>query len=358
VARVDAFLELAVRQKASDLHLVSGNPPRLRLDGEIHPIKYRELTPQETHDLVHQIMPERARVTLERAGNVDFAYVVPSIARFRVNVFQHLKGLGAVFRTIDNVVRSLQDLHMPPALQPLCRQSNGLILVTGPTGSGKTTTLAAMIEFINESHKGHILTVEDPIEYIHSNKGCLISQREVGSHTDTFADAVHSALREDPDVILVGEMRDLETVHMAMTAAETGVLVLGTLHTISAASTIDRIINVFAPGEQPYIRTMLSTSLRAVVCQRLLRRADGKGRVAAVEVMINNQAVANIIREGQTEQLDNVIQSGAMQGMQTLDGALRRLLDEGLINGEEAYRTARSKGYFKQYAAEYDENCP
>lgn len=349
MARVNSFLELVVQQNGSDLHLVSGNPPRLRLHGEIHPIKYRQLTVDETTDLIFEVMPERTRRQLETRGNVDFAYMVPGLARFRVNAFKHLDGVGAVFRTVQHNVRAFDELGLPDVIKHLVRQPKGLILVTGPTGSGKTTTLAAMIDFINRERKGHIITIEDPIEYMHENDRCLVSQREVGTHTDSFADALRSSLREDPDVILVGEMRDLETIHLAVTAAEMGVLVLGTLHTNGASATVERVVNVFPAGDGPYIRTMLSTSLCGVISQQLVRRADNSGRIAAVEVMINNPAVANIIREGQADQLDNIIQSGGMQGMQTLDGALRKLLDERVINGTEACRVARNKQFFEQY---------
>lgn len=347
--RIDAFLDLLVKQHGSDLHLVAGNVPRLRLLGDIYPVKYRELSADETHDLLYEIMPERERAVFEAANGVDFAYDLGGDARFRVNVFRHLDGMGAVFRLIPAEVKSIEELDLPAVLFTLIRQRKGLVLVTGPTGSGKSTTLAAMIDAINRERKGHIITIEDPVEFLHHNKGCLISQREIGSHTDSFADALHSALREDPDVILVGEMRDLETISLAVTAAEMGILVLATLHTNSAAAAIDRIINVFPPGEEPYIRTMLSTSLCGVVAQQLVRNTDGKGRRAVVEVMINNSAAANVIREGKTEQLENIIQSGALQGMQTLDTALRRLLDAKLISGDDAYAIARNKGSFETY---------
>lgn len=349
MARVNSFLELVVQQNGSDLHLVSGNPPRMRLYGEIHPIKYRELTVEETTKLLYEIMPERTRRQLESRGNVDFAYMVYDLARFRVNAFQHLGGVGAVFRTVQQKIQTLDELELPPVLKQLVRQPKGLILVTGPTGSGKSTTLAAMIDFINAQNKGHIITIEDPVEYMHDNKRCLVSQREVGTHTGSFAEALRSALREDPDVILVGEMRDLETIHLAVTAAEMGILVLGTLHTNGASATVERIVNAFPAGDGPYIRAMLSTSLSGILSQQLVRRADNRGRIAAMEVLINNPAVANIVREGQPEQLDNVIQSGAMQGMQALDHALRKLLDARTITGTEAYRVARNKRAFEQY---------
>ena len=355
MSRVDAFLELLIKQKGSDLHLVSGNPPRIRLYGEIHPIKYRELTEDETKDLLFEIMPDRVRTIFEEKGGVDFGYELAGASRFRVNAFRHLDGTGAVFRAIPEQIVTLDELRMPSVLKALSRQRKGLILVSGPTGSGKSTTLAAMIDFINTERKGHIITIEDPVEHVHKHKGCLISQREVGDHTDGFASALRSALREDPDVILVGEMRDLETISLAVTAAEMGILILATLHTNGAAAAIDRVINVFPPGEEPYIRSMLSTSLCGVISQQLVKTADNRGRLAAVETLINNSAASNIIREGKTEQLETVIQGGALQGMQSIDMALRRLLDEKMITGEEAYRKARLKTNFEQYR-EQDES--
>lgn len=349
MARVDAFLDLLIKQSGSDLHLVSGNAPRIRLLGEIHPVKYRELTSQETQQLLYEIMPTHIRATFEKQGGVDFAYEISNRSRFRVNIFQHLDGIGAVFRQIPTRVPTLESLKLPATVKNLIRLRKGLILVTGPTGSGKTTTLSAMINQINHDRHGHIITIEDPIEYVHQNNQCLISQRELGLHTDSFSDALHSALREDPDVILVGEMRDLETISMAVTAAEMGILVLATLHTNGAATTVDRIINAFPPSDEPYIRTMLSTSLCGIISQQLLRTADSKDRIPAVEVLINNSAVANIIREGKIEQLENVIQGGALQGMQAMDTVLRRYLDEKTITGNEAYRVARNKSGFEQY---------
>jgi twitching motility protein PilT len=344
--RIDTFLELLVKQDGSDLHLSSGNPPRLRLYGELFAIKYRELTYEETMDLLFSIMPDEARQTFEERHNVDFAYAIPDLARFRVNVFRHLYGLGAVLRVIPIEVKTLEDLKFPPVLKTLCRIKKGLILVTGPTGSGKSTTLAAMVDFINRDRKGHIVTIEDPVEFVHTNKNCLISQREVGPHTPSFAAALHSALREDPDAILVGELRDLETISLAVTAAETGILVLGTLHTNGAAATVDRVINVFPAGDQSRIRTMLSTSLGGIVSQQLVRRADGKGRLAALEILLSTPAVANIIREGKAEQIPNVIQSNASLGMQSLDSALRGLVEAKRITGDEAYHKAIDKKAF------------
>ena len=352
MSRIDAFLELLVRQQGSDLHLISGNRPHVRLFGEIMPVKYRELTVEETRELVEEIMPQPLIARLKEHGNVDFAYEVPDLSRFRVNVFHHVNGIGAVFRGIPSRVQTLDELGFPPVLRQLARSRKGLYLVTGPTGSGKSTTLAAVVDFLNSERQGHIITIEDPIEFVHSNRNCLVSQREVGHHTKSFAAALRSTLREDPNVILVGEMRDLETIHLAVTAAEMGILVLGTLHTNGAAATVDRIINVFPPGEEPYIRTMLSTSLVGIVSQQLVRTSDNRGRTAALEIMTMNAAVANIIREGKTDQLDNVIQSGGLQGMQSIDTALRRLMDAKVITGDEAYLKARNKANFERYREE------
>lgn len=347
--RIDSFLELVVKQNASDLHLVSGNPPRMRLLGEVQPVRYRSLTPQETWDLILEVMPAQKKDHFERKGNVDFAYHVHDSARFRVNVFRHFDGIGAVFRVIPDKILTLDELRMPPVLKSLARRRRGLVLVTGPTGSGKSTTLSAMIDHINSERKGHILTIEDPIEAVHRNKGCLVSQREVGSHVKSFAQALRSALREDPDIILVGEMRDYETISLAVTAAEVGILVFGTLHTTTATAAVERIINVFPAGEESYIRTTLSTSLCGIISQQLLRRANGKGRIAAAEILINNSAASNIIRSGKADQLMSVIQAGAMQGMQSLDHALRKMLDAKLITGRDAYAKAIDKGQFEQF---------
>lgn len=352
--RIDTFLELVVKQNGSDLHIVAGNPPRLRLNGETHTIKYRNLTTNETRELLFEIMSDEQRKYFLDTGGVDFSYNIPGLSRFRVNVFEHLNGSGAAFRAIPTQIQTLQQLGLPPILKNLARQRKGLLLVTGATGSGKSTTLAALIDFINNERNGHVITIEDPIEFIHKNNKCLISQREIGSHTATFSDALRSALREDPDIILVGEMRDLETIHLALTAAEMGILVMATLHTASAATSIERIINVFPPGEEPYVRTMLSTSLVGIISQQLVRRADNRGRIAAIEIMLNNSAVSNLIREGKTEQLESVIQSGGMQGMQQMDIALRRLVESKQITGEEAFMNARNKVDFEHMRDELD----
>ena len=344
--RINTFLELVVNQKGSDLHLLSGQPPRIRLYGDLIPIKYRELSVDETTVLLSETMTDEVRRSFETHYSLDFAYEAPGLARFRVNAFRHLHGLGAVFRAIPNAIRPLEALGGPPVLSTLCWEKNGLLLVTGPTGSGKSTTLAAMIDCINRSRRGHIITIEDPVEFVHQRQGCLISHREVGVHTHSFAAALHSALREDPDVILVGELRDLETMSLAVTAAETGLLVFATLHTNGAASTIDRVINVFPASEQPRIRAMLSTSLRGVISQQLVRRADGRGQVIACEVLINNPAIANLIREGKTHQITGVLERSALLGMQSLDNALRGLLDAQLITPQEAYQRAIHKETF------------
>jgi twitching motility protein PilT len=353
--RINSFLELVIKQNGSDLHLVSGNPPRMRLQGDIYPIKYRELDPDETLELLVQIMPAHKRKEFENGMSIDFTYEVSSLSRFRVNVFRHIKGVGAVFRIIPNEIKSLDDLKLPPVIKTLCRQNKGLVLVTGPTGSGKTTTLAAMVDYINNGRKAHIITIEDPIEYAHRNKMSLVSQREVGTHSTSFISALRSALREDPNVILVGELRDYETISMAVTAAEMGILIIGTLHTNSAATTIERIINVFPPGDEPFIRTMLSTSICGIISQQLIRLTGGRDRMAVAEIMLMNTAISNIIRQGHPDQINNVIQSGSLQGMQSFDNALRKLLDENLISGVDAYKKCRHKEDFEQYKLLQDE---
>ncbi|HEY5719522.1 MAG TPA: type IV pilus twitching motility protein PilT [Gammaproteobacteria bacterium] len=349
-SRIDAFLELVAKQGGSDLHLVAGNPPRLRLYGDVIAIKYRELSSAETESFLYEIMPESLHAEFERRNGLDFAYSVPDLARFRVNVFRHLGGMGAVFRVVPHRVPELGQLGLPPAVPAFCRHKQGLVLVTGPTGAGKSTTLAAMIGHLNANLRGHVITVEDPIEFLHTRDQCLISQREIGFHTPSFPAALRSALREDPDVIMIGELRDYESISLALTAAETGVLVFATLHTSDAASTVDRLINAFPAAEQPRVRLMLASSLVGVISQQLVRRSDGRGRVAAIEVLVNNPAAANLIREGKPEQLANVIQSGGLQGMQSMDTALRRLLDARLVDGAAVYRLAANKQAFQQHA--------
>ena len=352
--RIHTFLDMVLKQGGSDLHIVAGNPPRIRLHGVAYTVQYRELTADDVYDLIFDLIPTHCLAEFKEKGNTDFSLEYEDKARFRINVFQHIAGLGAVFRVIPTNVSTLNQLGLPPVLKNLTRHRKGLILVTGPTGSGKSTTLAAMIDFINTERRGHVITIEDPVEYIYKAKQCLFSQREVGTHTPNFSRALMSALREDPDVILVGEMRDQETIHLALTAAEMGILVMATLHTNGAAASVDRIINAFPPGEEPYIRTMLSTSLIGAIAQQLVRRTDNKGRLPAIEILINNTAVSNLIREGKIDQIENVIQSGGMVGMQRMDTALMRLLDANLITPEEAYFKARNKADFEHLIADVE----
>jgi twitching motility protein PilT len=346
MARIDTFLKLVVVQDGSDLHLISGSPPRIRIHGEMETVKYRQLTQDETTDLLLDVMPAGARKIFDEDGQTDFAYEVPDLARFRVNVFQHAHGVGGVLRVVPHKILSLEDLDLPPVLQTFCRLRSGFVLVTGPTGSGKSTTLGAMVDHINRSRGAHIITIENPIEFVHSARKSLISQREVGSHCPTFTAGLRSALREDPDVIVLGEMRDLETIRGAVTAAEMGALVFSTLHTVGAVATVERIVNVFPSEEQAFIRSMLSTSLSGVISQRLVRRGDGKGRVAVIETLVNTPAAGNLIREGRMDQLTSVIQAGALQGMQTFDNALRKMVDAQVITLEQALRHATDQRMF------------
>jgi twitching motility protein PilT len=342
------FLKSMTMRKGSDLHLMAGDPPRMRVHGDLITLDNRTLDGEELREAIYEIMPKVVQRQFEEHDSADFAHAVPEISRFRVNVFRHLNGVGAVFRGIPSKAFTLEDLGMPRSVHNFTRANKGLILVTGKTGSGKTTTLAAMIDAINKNMSGHILTIEDPIEFVHQRQNCLISQREIGVHTPTFANALHSALREDPDVILVGELRDLETMSIAMTAAEMGILVMGTLHTNGAGATIDRVVNIFPSGKHDHIRNMLSTSLRGVISQQLAKKKDGSGRVAALEILVNTSAVANLIRQGKLEQLENVMQSGGAMGMRTMDGALKDLLDGAMISGQEAYLQAFDKSKFEQ----------
>ena len=348
--KIDSFLHQVVKQKASDLHFMASDLPRLRIYGELRPMSEERLAPSFVKEAMEEIMPQKARARFAEKEGADFAYAVPDLARFRVNVLRHLGGMGAVFRVIPAKALTLDELNIPPAVRALCRHTNGLVLVTGKTGSGKSTTLAAMIDDINQNMQGHILTIEDPIEFVHPRKKSLISQREVGVHAPSFAAAIHSALREDPDVVLVGELRDLETISIAVSAAEMGVLVMGTLHTNGAGATIDRIVNAFPADKQNHVRTMLTTSIRGVISQQLIPRAGGKGgRVAALEVLINTPAVGNLIRQGKIDQLETTMQSGSQHGMRTMDAAIQSLLDAGQITGIDAFRKAINKSRFEQY---------
>ena len=340
------LLAFSVKNKASDLHLSAGLPPMIRVDGDVRRINIPALDHKQVHALVYDIMSDKQRRDYEEFLEVDFSFEIPSLARFRVNAFNQNRGAGAVFRTIPSDVLTLEDLGCPPIFRELIDQPQGLILVTGPTGSGKSTTLAAMIDHINENEYGHILTVEDPIEFVHTSQKCLINQREVHRDTHGFNEALRSALREDPDYILVGEMRDLETIRLALTAAETGHLVFGTLHTSSAAKTIDRVIDVFPAGEKPMVRSMLSESLRAVISQTLLKTKDGTGRVAAHEIMIGTPAIRNLIRENKVAQMYSAIQTGAQLGMQTLDQNLLDLVRRNIVSAAEARARAANKDAF------------
>lgn len=337
------LLQFSVQNKASDLHLSSGLPPLLRVNGDMRRVNLPSLNSKEVHDLIYDIMSDSQRRVYEETLECDFSFEVPNLARFRVNAFNHNRGPGAVFRTIPSKVLSLDDLKCPPIFKEISLYPRGLALVTGPTGSGKSTTLAAMVNHVNEVEKGHILTVEDPIEFVHISKNCLINQREVGPHTLSFNNALRSALREDPDIILVGEMRDLETIRLALTAAETGHLVFGTLHTTSAAKTIDRIVDVFPAAEKEMIRSMLSESLKAVISQTLLKTKDGRGRVAAHEIMIGTPAIRNLIRENKVAQMYSALQTGQSYGMQTLDQNLIELYRRGVVTSAEAASKAMNK---------------
>jgi twitching motility protein PilT len=346
--KIDQYLKDALVKSASDLHFISGDPPRVRIHGTLTKLGEQTLTTEMVREALYEIMSGTMQRDFEKYDAVDFAYEIPDVSRFRVNIMRHLNGLGGVFRAIPSKALTLEELKMPEVVHNLCKQTQGMILVTGKTGSGKSTTLAAMIDAINRRLKGHILTIEDPIEFVHKRQGCLISQREVGVHSQSFAAALHSALREDPDVILVGEMRDLETISIAVTAAEMGILVMGTLHTNGAAQTVDRIINSFPADKQGHIRTMLSTSLRGVISQQLLPTKHKPGRIPALEILINTSAVANLIRQGRLDQLETAMQSGGAVGMQTMDSALMDLVERRFVSGKEAYQQAHNKTKFQQ----------
>ncbi len=338
---ITELLAFSAKQKASDLHLSAGLPPMIRVDGDIRRLNVPAMEDREVRKLIYDIMADRQRRDYEEFFETDFSFEVPGVSRFRVNVFNHARGAGAVFRTIPSEVLTLEDLGLGNVFRQLSMLPRGLVLVTGPTGSGKSTTLAAMIDYINSNRYEHILTIEDPVEFVHRSKRCLINQREVHRDTHGFAQALRSALREDPDVILVGELRDLETIRLALTAAETGHLVFGTLHTTSAAKTIDRIIDVFPGEEKSMVRSMLSESLQAVVSQALLKRMSG-GRVAAHEILIATAAVRNLVREDKVAQIYSAIQTGGNLGMQTLDASLAKLVADNLVARDEAQ--AKAKG--------------
>ncbi len=343
---ISELLAFVVKNNASDLHLSSGLPPMIRVHGDIRRINVPPLAHEDVHAMVYDIMSDSQRKVYEEHLECDFSFEVPNLARFRVNAFVQQRGAGAVFRTIPSGVVTLEGIKAPKIFADIARQPRGIVLVTGPTGSGKSTTLAAMVDHVNENEYGHILTIEDPIEFVHEAKKCLINQREVGPHTLSFSNALRSALREDPDVILVGELRDLETIRLALTAAETGHLVFGTLHTSSAAKTIDRIVDVFPAAEKEMVRAMLSESLRAVISQTLLKLKSGNGRVAAHEIMIGTPAIRNLIRENKVAQMYSAIQTGQSFGMQTLDQNLQDLVKRGVVSVGEARTRAQNKDIF------------
>jgi twitching motility protein PilT len=347
---LERLLRTMVERGGSDLHLIAGNPPRVRVHGDLLILEPAPLNAEELSAGLQSIAPPAAAAMFDRDDQADFAHSIDGVARFRVNVFRHLGGMGAVMRAIPSDSVSIDSLKLPDVVRSLCQHRQGMILVTGKTGSGKSTTLAAMIHEINQTRKGHIITIEDPIEFLHHRHGCLISQREVGTHTPAFSEALLSALREDPDVVLVGELRDLETMSTAITAAEMGILVMGTLHTNGAAATVDRMVHAFPSEKQAHVRTMLSTSLRGVISQQLCRQKTGNGRVAALEILINTSAVSNLLRQGKLDQLETAMQSGANVGMRTMDSALQELLDRRFITAREAYEKASSKERFRKLA--------
>jgi len=349
---ISELLILTLERGGSDLHITVGSPPVIRINGTLVRTDYPILEKDIVHELIYDILSDQQKSAFEENMNLDFSIEFQELARFRVNTFYHRRGEGAVFRLIPSKIPTLKELGFPPIIEELTRLRMGLVLITGPTGSGKSTTLAAMMDVINDERDDHVITIEDPIEFIHEHRRALINQRELKSHTLTFSDALRASLREDPDIILVGEMRDLETIQMALTAAETGHLVFATLHTNSAAKTIDRIIDAFPPHQQAQIRVQLSETLEAVVAQTLLPRADGTGRIAGLEIMIGTPAIRSLIREGKTYQMPSIIQTGTKWGMQSLDQHLRNLLKQGIITWKDAFRAAHDKNTFSQYSAE------
>jgi twitching motility protein PilT len=356
MAKIDAFFNLMFEQKASDLHLSTGNPPILRINGEMQRVDFPPLENDDLKTMLYEIAPEYKIKTFEETGDVDFGYEIPNVSRFRANFFNQKNGIAAVFRQIPSKVLSFEDFEkfdapLPPVLKKFAMLHKGLVVVTGPTGSGKSTTLAAILDYANKNRKDHVITVEDPIEFVHESKGCLVNHREVGVHTKSFASALRGALREDPDIILVGELRDLETIELALVAASTGHLVFGTLHTPSAAKTVDRIIDVFPADQQNKIRATLSEALKGVIAQNLFKRIDKKGRVAALEILVFTTAIANLVREGKTHQIPGMIQVGKRMGNQPLDDAIMEHVRMKRISPEDAYDKALDKKKFRSFLA-------
>jgi len=347
MAKIDAFFKLMHEQGASDLHLVSGQQPIIRIRGEMERIKYKRLDNDELTNMLYEITPEEKVKIFEESGDLDFGYEIPGLARYRANFFNQKNGVGAVFREIPSTIMTAEQLGLPPVIPKLCMLPRGLVVVTGPTGSGKSTTLAAIVDQANRLRKDHIITIEDPIEFVHHSQNCIVNHREVGTHTKSFSAALRGSLREDPDIILVGEMRDLETISLAMEAASTGHLVFSTLHTTSAAKTVDRMIEVFPADQQAQVRSTLADGIRAVVAQVLFKRVDIKGRVPALEVLIATPAVRNLIREAKTHMLAGSMQVGKRYGMQLLDDAIMELYEKGWISPDDAYSKANEKSRFR-----------
>ena len=348
MARLDDLLRQMKQQGASDLHLTSGSAPYMRIHGDMVKLNYKSVSPETCQSLIFEILNEKQKELFTEAWDLDLSYPLPGVGRFRVNVFMQRHGISGVFRLIPEEIKTIRELDLPEQLGQLIDASEGLVLVTGPTGSGKSTTLSALIHTINHDQQAHIITIEDPIEFVHENQNCLISQRELASHTKSFGAALRAALREDPDIILVGEMRDLETISLAITAAETGHLVFGTLHTNSAIKTVDRVVDVFPEAQQTQIRVMLSESLRGVVAQSLLPRPDHQGRVPVVEILVNVPAVANLIREGKTHQIASVMQTGRAHGMVTFENAVQDLIQKGLVSRDDGLSFLRRRSGGKQ----------
>ena len=347
MAKIDAFFKLMHESNASDLHLTAGQPPALRIHGSIERVKYKVLTSDELRSILYEITSEEKIKLFEETGDVDFAYEIPGLSRYRANYFMQKNGIGAVFREIPSTIMTAEQLGLPSVVSKLASLPRGLVLVTGPTGSGKSTTLAAIIDVANRERADHIITIEDPIEFVHQSRKCIVNHREVGLHTRTFSAALRGALREDPDIILVGEMRDLETISLAIEAASTGHLVFGTLHTTSAPKTVDRIIEVFPAEEQAQIRSTLSDGIRAIISQTLFKRSDRPGRVPALEILIATPAVRNLIRESKSHQLPSMMQTGKKYGMQLLDEAIMGLYNQGRISADDAYTKANDKSRFR-----------